>query len=111
MNVMDAARALGLVAADREVTGTVDEDRVLGALAELTDGDPANADLFDAVADSVRRARSAGLEVQHASRMSSRPSQAATTTQLRYRSEMADLFTDLAIDVGLRHHRKLAVAA
>jgi len=110
MNVMDAARAIGLVAANREVTGTVDEDRVLGALAELTDGDPANADLFSAAAERVRRARSAGLEVQHASSIFSRPNEAATT-QLRYRSEMADLFTDLAIDVGLRHHRKLAVAA
>lgn len=110
MNVMDAARAIGLVAADREVTGTVDQDTVLGALAELTEGDPANGDLFSAVAESVRRSRSAGLEVQHASYIVSRPSEAATT-QLRYRSEMADLFTDLAIDVGLRHHRKLVVAA
>lgn len=30
-----------------------------------------------------------------------------TTTQLRYRSEMADIFTDLAIDVGLRANGKL----
>ena len=31
---------------------------------------------------------------------------AEATTQLRYRSEMADLFTDLAIDVGLRLHNQ-----
>ena len=33
------------------------------------------------------------------------------TIQLRYRSEMADIFTDLAIDVGLRQHSKLVDAA
>jgi len=33
------------------------------------------------------------------------------TTQLRYRSEMADLFLDLAIDVGLRQDSELAPAA
>jgi hypothetical protein len=36
---------------------------------------------------------------------------AEATTQLRYRSEMADLFTDLAIDVGLRRHHHEPVAA
>jgi hypothetical protein len=30
--------------------------------------------------------------------------------QLRYRSEMADVFTDLAIDVGLRDAESLAAA-
>ena len=34
-----------------------------------------------------------------------------TTTQLRYRSEMADLFLDLAIDVGLRQDSELVPAA
>ena len=32
------------------------------------------------------------------------------TVQLRYRGEMADVFTDLAIDIGLREAERLAVA-
>ena len=32
------------------------------------------------------------------------------TIQLRYRSEMADVFTDLAIDVAMRHAERLADA-
>jgi hypothetical protein len=31
-----------------------------------------------------------------------------TSVQLRYRSEMADVLTDLAIDVGLRDVERLA---
>lgn len=109
MNVTDAARTIGLVAADGEVSGTIDQERVLGTLAELADHDPDSVDLFDAVAERVRLSRSAGLEVQDTSRTPVTPSGSAPT-QLRYRSEMAELFTDLAIDVGLRHHRKLVSA-
>jgi hypothetical protein len=110
MNVMDVARVIGLVVPNGAVvTGTIDQAKVLGALADLAQGDPANVDLYDAVATTVQHARSAGAEVlPDSSRMVARD---AATTQLRYRSEMADLFTDLAIDVGLRHHRKLVAAA
>lgn len=111
MNIMDVARALGLVFSNGEVAGTIDQQKVLGALAELTDNDPAHADLYAAAAEHVRSARSAGAETHEANSFNMRPG-AEATTQLRYRSEMADLFTDLAIDVGLRRqHQELVVAA
>ncbi len=58
----------------------------------------------------VRRARSAGVEEHQADSFQARPG-TESTIQLRYRSEMADLFTDLAIDVGLRRHRQELVTA
>ncbi len=111
MNIMDVARSLGLVVSNGTVAGTIDQQRVLGALADLTENDPAQADLYAAAAEQVRSARSAGMETHEASSFHVRPG-AEATTQLRYRSEMADLFTDLAIDVGLRlHNQALVVAA
>lgn len=111
MNIMDVARTIGLVVSDGQVAGTMDEQKVLGALAELTEEDPAHADLYAAAADQVRSARSAGVEVHEANSFHAGAG-AGATTQLRYRSEMADLFTDLAIDVGLRrHHQELVAAA
>jgi len=108
VNVLDVARAIGLNVTNAEVTGTIDEENVLDALADLAEDDPDNDDLFGDAAARVQRARSAGVEELHAG--SIRPREVATT-QLRYRSEMADIFIDLAIDVGLRHHRKLVPAA
>ena len=105
MNVMDVARAIGLV--DGPVTGTIDEAEVLSALTGLADADGENGDLFSDAAGRVQRARSAGVEVLDAG---SRAFPNKATVQLRYRSEMAEIFTDLAIDVGLRHHRELADA-
>jgi hypothetical protein len=99
---MDVARALGLT--DAQVTGTIDEADVLGALAELAERDPQNEDLFDDAATRVLLARDAGVEALDDSSRAMWAREAATV-QLRYRSEMADIFTDLAIDVGLRHHR------
>jgi hypothetical protein len=109
VNVLDVARAIGLNVTNSEVTGTIDEENVLDALAELAEDDPENDDLFGYAAARVQRARSAGVEQLHAGSILIRPSEVATT-QLRYRSEMADIFTDLAIDIGLRHHRKLVPA-
>lgn len=109
MNVMNVARGIGIVSKG-EVTGTIDQQRVLGALAELSENDPEHADLYDAVAERVRSTRSAGVETHEANSFQLRPG-AGAKTQLRYRSEMADLFTDLAIDVGLRRHHQEAVAA
>ena len=111
MNIMDVARSLGLVVANGTVAGTVDQQKVLGVLVELTENDPAHADLYAAAAEHVRSARSAGMETHEANSSHMRPGVEATT-QLRYRSEMADLFTDLAIDVGLRlHNQALVVVA
>lgn len=109
MDVMEVARGIGLVGPNGEVAGTIDQQTVLGALAELTDRDPAHADLFDSAAERVRHARSAGVEEHDADSFQLRPG-AAATVQLRYRSEMADVFTDLAIDVGLRRHQELVTA-
>ncbi len=110
MNIMDVAQSLGLVASNATVTGTIDQQKLLGALVELTEDDPAHADLYAAAAAHVRGARSAGMEIHDANSFHLRPG-AEPTTQLRYRSEMADLFTDLAIDVGLRRHDQELVAA
>ncbi len=108
VNVMDVARALGLV--DDQPSGTVDEADVLSGLAELASAEPDNQDLYRDAAARVRRARSAGVEtIDASSRGMSRRDVASI--QLRYRSEMAEIFTDLAIDVGLRHHRELADAS
>ena len=107
MKVMDVARTIGLT--DGQVSGTIDEADVLGALAELAEGDPENVDLFADATARVRRARSAGIEALDASSRAMWSRQTATI-QLRYRSEMADIFTDLAIDVGLRDHRDLVDA-
>ncbi len=110
MKVMDAARAIGIVVTDGDVSGTIDERKVLTALTDLANDDPANADLFHDAAARVVLARSAGAEgpLTSGTRVDPRDD---TTTQLRYRSEMADLFLDLAIDVGLRQDSELVPAA
>jgi hypothetical protein len=41
MNIMDVARSIGLVVSNGEVAGTIDQQKVLGALAQLTEDDPA----------------------------------------------------------------------
>jgi hypothetical protein len=109
MKVMDAARAIGIVVTDGDVSGTIDEVKVLRALTDLANDDPANVDLFHEVAARVVLARSAGAEGPLTS--GTRVDPGDTTTQLRYRSEMADLFLDLAIDVGLRQDSELVPAA
>jgi hypothetical protein len=109
MKVMDAARAIGIVVTDGNVSGTIDEGKVLTALTDLANDDPANVDLFHDVAARVVLARSAGAEGPLTSGTRVRPDD--SSTQLRYRSEMADLFLDLAIDVGLRQDSELVPAA
>lgn len=110
MNIMGVARSLGLVVSNGTVVGTIDQQKVLGALVELAENDPAHADLYAEAAERVRSGRSAGMETHEMNGVHSRPG-AEATTQLRYRSEMADLFTDLAIDVGLRLHSQALVAS
>jgi len=109
MNIMDVANSLGLVDSSGTVTGTIDQQKVLGTLVELTEKDPAHADLYAEAAEHVRGARSAGMETHEANSLQTL-SGSEGTTQLRYRSEMADLFTDLAIDLGLRLHNQELVA-
>ncbi len=110
MNVMNVARSLGVVDSNGTVAGTIDQHKVLGALDELRENDPAHADLYTEAAKHVWSARSAGMETHEANSLHARAG-AGPTTQLRYRSEMADLFTDLAIDVGLRLHNQTLVAS
>lgn len=108
MNVMATARALGLTAGDGgEVSGTIDEGTVLDTLSALAGALPGNDDLFADAAARVRLARSAGVEHVGPNTVFNR-SRTSSTVQLRYRAEMADVFTDLAIDIGLRDSRRLA---
>jgi hypothetical protein len=106
MDVMDMARSMGLVDRDgHTATGTIEEGAVLAAISELATAGPDHEDLFADAAMQVQLARSAGvvqpdtMSVLHRSRRE--------PVQLRYRSEMADLFIDLAIDVGLRESASL----
>ena len=110
VNVTAVARSIGLIGDDRrEVFGTIDQDVVLAALSELALADPDDEDLFADAGMRVQLARSAGVEQFDAKSVLNR-SRAGGTIQLRYRSEMADVFTDLAIDVALRDAERLADA-
>lgn len=108
MDVMATARSMGL-AGERgsAVAGTIDEAVVLAALAELAAGNPGYDDLFADAAMRVQLARSAGVVAHDATSVFSR-TRGEDALQLRYRSEMAEVFTDLAIDVGLREAAGLA---
>jgi hypothetical protein len=109
MNVMAIARSIGLVSDDRrEVSGTIDEAVVLASISELA-ANAGNDDLFADAAMRVQLARSAGVAHPDATSVLHR-SRDGAAVQLRYRSEMADVFTDLAIDVGLRDAESLAEA-
>ena len=108
MSVMSAARSIGLAADDRgELSGTIEESIVLASLAALADEHPGNDDVFADAVTRVRLARSAGVEHFGPQTVFNR-SRTATTAQLRYRTEMAEVFTDLAIDIGLREAKRLA---
>jgi len=108
MNVIAVARSIGLAVDDRgEVSGTIDEDVVLASISALAAAHPGNDDVFADAAMRVQLARSAGVEQLDANSVLNR-SRTAATVQLRYRAEMADVFTDLAIDIGLRNARRLA---
>jgi hypothetical protein len=107
VSVMAEARSIGLVSeASGDVSGTIAEDVVLASISALADDHPGNDDLFADAAMRVQLARSAG--VVQAEATSVRPSATGVDVQLRYRSEMADVFTDLAIDIGLRDAARLA---
>jgi hypothetical protein len=108
VNVIAVARSIGLAADGRgEVSGTIDEQVVLDSISALAVAHPDNDDVFADAAMRVRLARSAGVE-QIDPRSVLNRSRTTATVQLRYRSEMADVFTDLAIDIGLRDAERLA---
>jgi hypothetical protein len=102
MDVLDTARELGLFAEDEaDAVGGIAEQVVLDALSSLAAGHENEADLFAEAALRVQLARSAGVEQVAADSVFARRG-AARTEQFRYRSEMRDVFTDLAIDLGIR---------
>jgi hypothetical protein len=108
VNVSAAARTIGLVSEDgSEVYGTIDEEVVLTSISSLAAAHPGNDDLFADAAMRVQLARSAGVVQPDPTSVLYR-SRTGGTVQLRYRSEMADVFTDLAIDVGLRDVERFA---
>ena len=103
MNVMEVARSIGLTADDRgEMFGTIDETVVLTAIEALADEFPGSSDLLAEAALHVRLTRSAGVEVIEKGSVLSQ-TLGVGTRQLRYRSEMGELFTNLAIDIGIRN--------
>jgi hypothetical protein len=108
VNVLAAAHSIGLAANDRgEVSGTIDEEVVLAAISALAVDHPGHDELLAEAAMRVELSRSAGVEQLDANSVLNR-SRSATTVQLRYRSEMADVFMDLAIDIGIRAAGELA---
>jgi hypothetical protein len=110
VNVTSVARSIGLIGEDRrEVFGTIDQDVVLAALSDLALAAPGDEDLFADAAMRVQLSRSAGVEQFDAKSVLNR-SRSGEAIQLRYRSEMADVFTDLAIDVAMRDAERLADA-
>ena len=103
MDVMTTARNIGLIAADgSSVFGTIERHVVVAALSELALTSVADADLFEAAVTRVNASRSAGVERLGATSFLGR-TDAAGEIQLSYRAEMADVFMDLAIDLGIRH--------
>lgn len=102
MQLLTTTKTLGLTPdEDGELSGTIEERLVLAALEELGAAHPDHADLFILASDRVRSSRSAGLEVLDADSVFGR-FRDSNEIQLRYRGEMAEVFTDLAIDLALR---------
>jgi hypothetical protein len=97
VDILTIATSIGLDAAV-DAVGTIDERVVLDALDRLAAEHPATADRCCEAQRRVRAARSAGAEsVDADSVFASR----GTVLQLRYRSEMWEIFVDLAIDLAL----------
>ncbi len=103
MDVLGTARALGLCGGDEaDGVGGIAEEAVLDALSTLAaEADERDQDLFAEAAMRVRLARSAGTERVEADSVFARNG-THRVEQFRYRSEMSEMFTDLAIDLGIR---------
>ena len=113
MNVMATARSIGLVGDNgADVFGNIEQEVVLEALNEFALFHPSASELFEHASEKVRRSRSAGVERPERNSVSARD-RSVEEIQLRYRNEMADIFIDLAIDLGLRgdDDSKLATAS
>lgn len=103
MDVMMTARNIGLIGADGgNVFGTIERHIVIAALSELALADIGGADLFAAAVERVNGARSAGIERLGETSFLGRTNDSGEI-QLSYRAEMADIFMDLAIDLGIRN--------
>lgn len=103
MDVMMTARKIGLIGEDgSNVFGTIEREAVLAVLSDLARAHPADVDLIEAAADRVRQARSAGVERLEQTSFLGRTNPTGEI-HLTYRSDMADVFMDLAIDLGIRH--------
>lgn len=111
MDIMAVAQSIGLSADHRgEMFGTIDETVVLTALEQLSEEHPDLADILSEAILRVQLARSAGSEqIETGSVLAQK--MGAGLRQLRYRAEMGELFTDLAIDVGIRDARNAASVA
>lgn len=102
MDVLTTTKTLGLEAdPDGGLAGTIEESLVLAAIEELGSALPDQADLFILASDRVRSSRSAGLEVLDDDSVFGRYRD-SNKIQLRYRSEMKEVFDDLLIDLALR---------
>ena len=103
MDVMMRARQIGLIGEDgNNVFGTIERHSVLAVLAEVALSHPADTDLIDDAVDRVKRARSAGVERLEKTSFLGRTNEVGEI-HLNYRADMADIFMDLAIDLGIRH--------
>jgi hypothetical protein len=103
---MALARSIGLVNDEGSfVSGTIDEDVVLASISDLATECPGDDDLFADAAARVQLARSAGVVQPDATSLFR--ARIERPVQLRYRTEMAEIFADLAIDVGLREAERL----
>lgn len=103
MDVMMTARQIGLIGEDGgNVFGTIEQDAVLAVLSDWALEDIADADLFADAVGKVHSARSAGVERLEKTSFLGRTNESGEI-QLNYRSDIADIFLDLAIDLGLRH--------
>jgi hypothetical protein len=102
MDVLATARELGLFADGvADLVGGIEEQVVLAALADLAAQREQDQDLFAEAALRVQLARSAGVERVAADSIFARNG-TDRLEQFRYRSEMCEMFTDLAIDLGVR---------
>lgn len=100
MDVLKTAATIGLTGPGGTV-GAIEEDVVLMALSELAVAHADDATLFEDASLRVRLSRSAGVERIEPDSVfaAGHPS---LIIQMRYRAEMLDVFTDLAIDLGMR---------
>jgi hypothetical protein len=109
MDVLAAAASIGCTTVSgTDALGTIEEQVVLDTIAALADAHPGNDDVFAEAAARVQLARSAGVEhIEPDSVFAVRRS--SLEIQLRYRSEMMEVFTDLAIDLAIRAPKAVSI--